>query len=70
MSSLLIPDYASTVITYTYRAKRNAHTYRDLIEFLAQQGLRYNGALQERIDYYHADMKTFPLPQGGMSSGN
>ena len=40
------------MITYTYKAKLNAHTHRNLAEFLTQQRLLYNGALQERIDCY------------------
>jgi len=40
------------VITYTYKAKLNAHTHRNLAEFLELQRLLYNGALQERIDCY------------------
>ncbi|MCY4130023.1 MAG: transposase [Gammaproteobacteria bacterium] len=40
------------MITYTYKAKLNAYTHRNLAEFLTQQRLLYNGALQERIDCY------------------
>ncbi len=42
----------TTVITYTYKAKLNPHTHRNLAEFLAQQRMLYNGALQERLDCY------------------
>ena len=38
--------------TYTYKAKLNTHTHRNLAEFLTQQRLLFNGALQERIDCY------------------
>ena len=49
------------MITYTYKTKLNAHTHRNLAEFLTQQRLLYNGALQERIDCYQKTGKSISL---------
>ena len=49
------------MLTYTYKAKLNAHTHRNLAEFLTQQRLLYNGALQERIDCYQKTGESISL---------
>ncbi len=49
------------MITYTYKAKLNAATHRNLAEFLTQQRLLYNGALQERIDCYRKTGESISL---------
>ena len=49
------------MLTYTYKAKLNAPTHRNLAEFLTQQRLLYNGALQERIDCYQKTGESISL---------
>ena len=44
--------------TYTYRAQLSRASHTSLNEFLAQQRLLYNGALQERIDCYRKTGRT------------
>ena len=43
---MLISAYAWAMRTYSYKGKLNAHTHRNLAEFLTQQRLLYNGAFQ------------------------
>ena len=44
--------------TYTYRANLSRLTHANLQDFLEQQRLLYNGALQERIDCYQKTGRT------------
>ncbi len=44
--------------TYTYRAQLSRASHANLEEFLEQQRLLYNGALQERIDCYQKTGRT------------
>ena len=58
---MLISAYAWAMRTYSYKAKLNAHTHQNLAEFLTQQRLLYNGALQERIDCYQKTGRSIGL---------
>ncbi len=44
--------------TYTYQAKLSRTSHANLQDFLEQQRLLYNGALQERIDCYRKTSRT------------
>ena len=44
--------------TYSYKAKCSKQTHQNLDEFLAQQRILYNAALQERIDCYRKTGKS------------